>query len=68
MAVNSPALVQNQHVFRMLVGKFIMKRPLRYPRMLEDNSNWNKLSKIGGFYGSDYEEYHLLGCYTMWLL
>jgi hypothetical protein len=26
------------------------------------------LVKIWDFHGSDYEEWHLLGCYAMWLL
>jgi hypothetical protein len=27
-----------------------------------------KVCKIGGFHCGDYVEWHLLGCYAMWLL
>jgi hypothetical protein len=27
-----------------------------------------EMCKILGFHGSDYEECHLLGCYTLWVL
>jgi hypothetical protein len=30
--------------------------------------NENKQKKILGFHGGDYEEWCLLGCYTVWLL
>jgi hypothetical protein len=28
----------------------------------------NKLFKMWGFHGGDYEEWRLLGCYAMWFL
>jgi hypothetical protein len=40
----------------------------QYKKFAEGCKEVLKLCKILGFHGGDYEEWHLLGCYSVWLL
>jgi hypothetical protein len=52
-------------VFRDIKTQFV---PHRRQYFSATEPNLLMLCKIRGFHGGDYEEFLLLGCYTVWLL
>jgi hypothetical protein len=60
-----PVIMKNTVIWDMK-AQFHTSQETRYVSATEQSQLM--LCKIYGFHVNDYEEYRLLGCYTVWLL